>query len=168
MTSARHGGRHRFFSTPRESEYGAAGFIRRHGHPGLARSLGSANNSHECGGEYWHDRRMLHYSDYLREQAEQYRALAANATDPAIKQELLELAEVCEEVANRIDDRRANCRSFWLTWPLRNHRGRCLGVSRDDAADRTRHRSARNGFRCIHHCGAAQMVRRRKIRRRET
>jgi hypothetical protein len=51
---------------------------------------------------------MLHYSDYLREQAEQYRALAATATDPAIKQEFLELAEVCEDVANWIDDRRAS------------------------------------------------------------
>ena len=51
---------------------------------------------------------MLHYSDYLREQAEQYRTLAANATDAAIKQDFIELAEVCEEVANRIDDRRAS------------------------------------------------------------
>jgi hypothetical protein len=51
---------------------------------------------------------MLHYSDYLREQAEQYRALGANVTDPAIKQDFLDLAEVCEEVANRIDDRRAS------------------------------------------------------------
>ena len=51
---------------------------------------------------------MLHYSDYLREQAEHYRELAAAAADAAVKQELLELADVCEEVANRIDDRRAS------------------------------------------------------------
>jgi len=51
---------------------------------------------------------MLHYSDYLREQAEQYRALAATAETPAIKQEFLELAAVCEEVANRIDDLRSS------------------------------------------------------------
>jgi hypothetical protein len=51
---------------------------------------------------------MFHYSDYLREQAVKYRALAEKAEDPLIKQELLELAEVCEEVANNIDDRRAS------------------------------------------------------------
>ena len=50
----------------------------------------------------------MHYSDYLREQAEHYRKFAAEAVDPAIKQELLDLADVCEEVANRIDDRRAS------------------------------------------------------------
>ena len=51
---------------------------------------------------------MLHYSDYLRGQAKEYRALAEDASDPVIKQELLELAETCEEVADRIDDRRAS------------------------------------------------------------
>jgi hypothetical protein len=50
----------------------------------------------------------MHYYDYLREQAKQYRALAEDATDPAAKQDFLELAETCEEVANRIDDRRAS------------------------------------------------------------
>ena len=49
---------------------------------------------------------MQHYSDYLREQAAKYRELAEKAEDPFIKQEFLELAEVCEEVANKIDDRR--------------------------------------------------------------
>ena len=50
----------------------------------------------------------MHYSDYLREQAKEYRALAEDAADPAIKHEFLELAEVCEQVADRIDDRRAS------------------------------------------------------------
>jgi hypothetical protein len=50
----------------------------------------------------------MHNSDYLREQAAQYRELAAAAADPAVRQELLELAAVCEEVADRIDDRRAS------------------------------------------------------------
>jgi hypothetical protein len=51
---------------------------------------------------------MFHYSDYLREQAVKYRELGEKAEDPLIKQEFLELAEVCEEVANNIDDRRAS------------------------------------------------------------
>jgi hypothetical protein len=51
---------------------------------------------------------MHHYSDYLREQAAKYRELAEKAEDPLIKQEFFELAEVCEEVANNIDDRRAS------------------------------------------------------------
>jgi hypothetical protein len=51
---------------------------------------------------------MFHYSDYLREQAVKYRELAEKAEGPLIKQEFLELAEVCEEVANNIDDRRAS------------------------------------------------------------
>ena len=52
--------------------------------------------------------RMFHYSDYLREQAVKYRELAEKAEDALIKQEFLELAEVCEEVANNIDDRRVS------------------------------------------------------------
>jgi hypothetical protein len=48
------------------------------------------------------------YSDYLREQAGKYRELAEKAEDPQIKRELLELAEICEEVASNIDDRRAS------------------------------------------------------------
>ena len=51
---------------------------------------------------------MFHYSDCLREQAIKYRELAEKAEDPLVKQEFLELAEVCEEVANNIDDRRAS------------------------------------------------------------
>jgi hypothetical protein len=52
--------------------------------------------------------RMFHYSDYLREQAVKYRELAEKAEDAFVKQEFLELADVCEEVANNIDDRRAS------------------------------------------------------------
>jgi hypothetical protein len=48
----------------------------------------------------------MHYSDYLREQAIKYRQLAEATEDAATKQEFLELAAVCEEVANDMDDRR--------------------------------------------------------------
>ncbi len=51
---------------------------------------------------------MFHYSDYLREQATKYRDLADKAEDVFIKQEFLELADICEDVANEIDDRRAS------------------------------------------------------------
>jgi len=51
---------------------------------------------------------MIHYSDYLREQAAKYRELAETAEDAFVKQEFLELAEICEEAANNIDDRRAS------------------------------------------------------------
>jgi len=51
---------------------------------------------------------MQHYSDYLREQAARFRELAEKAEEPVIKQEFLELAEVCEEVANNLDDRRSS------------------------------------------------------------
>ena len=50
----------------------------------------------------------MHYSDHLREQAAKYRQLAEAAEDAFVKQEFLELAAVCEEVANEIDDRRAS------------------------------------------------------------
>ena len=52
--------------------------------------------------------KMIHYSDYLREQATKYRELAEQADDDVIKQEFIELAEICEQVANDIDDRRAS------------------------------------------------------------
>lgn len=45
------------------------------------------------------------YDDYLREQAVQYRQMADKAEDPMVQQEFLDLAEVCEEVANKIEDR---------------------------------------------------------------
>jgi hypothetical protein len=50
----------------------------------------------------------MHYSDYLREQAAEYRRLAEEAADPAIKEDLFDSAAICEEVANNIDDRRAS------------------------------------------------------------
>jgi hypothetical protein len=50
----------------------------------------------------------MHYSDYLREQAAHYRALAETAADPAVKAEFLELAATCDEVADKIDDRRSS------------------------------------------------------------
>ena len=43
--------------------------------------------------------------DYLRDQAAKYRELAEKADDDFIKRELMELATVCEEVANDIEDR---------------------------------------------------------------
>jgi len=46
----------------------------------------------------------MEWDDYLRQQATMYRQLAEKAEDPVVKQELLELADVCEEVANDIED----------------------------------------------------------------
>ena len=51
---------------------------------------------------------MVHYSDYLREQAAKYREIAEKAVDPFVKQEFLDLAEACEGAANDMDDRRAS------------------------------------------------------------
>ncbi|MFZ0457287.1 MAG: hypothetical protein WAM17_02355 [Rhodoplanes sp.] len=42
--------------------------------------------------------------DYLREQARKYRELAAQTDDEFVKKELLELALICEEAANDIED----------------------------------------------------------------
>ena len=50
----------------------------------------------------------MHYSDYLREQAAEYRQLAEAAENPAIKEDFLASAAICEEVANTMDDRRAS------------------------------------------------------------
>jgi hypothetical protein len=46
----------------------------------------------------------MDWPDYLRDQAAMYRKLAEQADDPVVKNELLELASVCEEVANNIED----------------------------------------------------------------
>jgi hypothetical protein len=43
-------------------------------------------------------------ADYLRDQAAKYRQLAEQTDDPVIKNEMLELASVCDEVANNIED----------------------------------------------------------------
>jgi hypothetical protein len=50
----------------------------------------------------------MHYSEYLREQAAEYRQLAEVAEDPAIREDLLDSATICEEVADNIDDHRAS------------------------------------------------------------
>ena len=50
----------------------------------------------------------MHYSDYLREEAARYRQLAECAHENRLKQEYLELAEVCEEVAMKVDNLRAS------------------------------------------------------------
>lgn len=47
----------------------------------------------------------MEYDDYLREQAAKYRELAEKTQDPFIRQELADLAAVCERVANSIEDR---------------------------------------------------------------
>jgi hypothetical protein len=44
----------------------------------------------------------MEWDDYLRQQVAMYRQLAEKAEDAVVKQELLELADVCEEVANNI------------------------------------------------------------------
>ena len=51
---------------------------------------------------------MHEHSDYLRDQATKYWELAAQANDPVAKQELCELARVCKEVADDMDDRRVS------------------------------------------------------------
>jgi hypothetical protein len=48
----------------------------------------------------------MEYSDYLRDQATKYRELAAKDEDSFAKKEFLELADICEEVANDMDDQR--------------------------------------------------------------
>jgi hypothetical protein len=47
----------------------------------------------------------MDWDDYLRQQAVMYLQLAGKAGDAVNKQELLDLAAVCEEVANNIEDR---------------------------------------------------------------
>jgi hypothetical protein len=47
----------------------------------------------------------MDYDDYLRDEAVKYRKLAEQAADPLTKQELFELAAICEEVANNLEDR---------------------------------------------------------------
>jgi hypothetical protein len=53
-------------------------------------------------------REFMHNSDYYREQADHYRQLAAATENAEAKQEFLELAEACEEAADRMDDCRAS------------------------------------------------------------
>ena len=51
---------------------------------------------------------MHEYSDYLRDEAAKDRDLAAKDHDICAKREFLELANICEEVANDMDDRRVS------------------------------------------------------------
>jgi hypothetical protein len=46
----------------------------------------------------------MELADYLRDQAVMYRQLAERADDPVVKNEMLELASICEEVANNVED----------------------------------------------------------------
>lgn len=50
----------------------------------------------------------MHYSDYLREEAAHYRKLAELEHEDRQRQEYLEMADVCEEVAVKIDNLRAS------------------------------------------------------------
>jgi hypothetical protein len=50
-------------------------------------------------------RGRMEYDEYLRDQAAKYRQLAEKAEDSFIIKELLDLAAICEEVANNIEDR---------------------------------------------------------------
>src|ERR1700747_2619582 len=47
----------------------------------------------------------IDWPDYFRDEAAKYRRLAEQTDDPVIKDEMLELASVCEEVANNLEDR---------------------------------------------------------------
>jgi len=47
----------------------------------------------------------MEFDEYLRDQAAKYRQLAEKAEDSFIIKELLDLAAICEEVANNIEDR---------------------------------------------------------------
>jgi hypothetical protein len=46
----------------------------------------------------------MEWHDYLRDEAAKYRKLAEQSENDLVKKELLELAAVCEEVANNIED----------------------------------------------------------------
>lgn len=46
----------------------------------------------------------MELDDYLRDLAIVYRQLAATATGPEVRDEYLDLALVCEEVANEVED----------------------------------------------------------------
>ena len=46
----------------------------------------------------------MDWDDYLRDEAGKYRKLAEETDDALIKQELLELADICDKVANNIED----------------------------------------------------------------
>jgi len=47
----------------------------------------------------------MDWADYLRDEAAKYRQLAETAEDLSVKQELRDLAAICQEAANNIEDR---------------------------------------------------------------
>jgi hypothetical protein len=47
----------------------------------------------------------MDWDEYFRQQAANYRKLAETTEDAFIRTELLDLAAVCEEVANDLEDR---------------------------------------------------------------
>ena len=49
--------------------------------------------------------RRMDLDDYLRDEAVKYRKLADETVNELVKRELLELAGVCEEVADKLEDR---------------------------------------------------------------
>jgi hypothetical protein len=51
---------------------------------------------------------MYEHSDYLREQGAKYLELAKKQENSLAKKEFLQLGEICEEVANDMDDRRVS------------------------------------------------------------
>lgn len=59
----------------------------------------------EPSGEVLRAMANMDWDDYLRDEAGKYRQLAEKAGTVFDKQELLDLAVVCEEVANSIEDR---------------------------------------------------------------
>jgi len=50
--------------------------------------------------------RVVDWNDYLRDQAAQYRRMAEEADDQTLREELLELADVAEEVAEHIEQKK--------------------------------------------------------------
>ena len=63
--------------------------------PGFVRMVVDALLNGLCG---------MDWADYLRDQATMYRQLAEQTDHPAVHNEMLELASVCEEVANNVED----------------------------------------------------------------
>jgi hypothetical protein len=50
---------------------------------------------------------VMEYSDYLRDQAAEYRRLAESSDDQTVKDDLFESAAIYEMVADDLDDRPA-------------------------------------------------------------
>lgn len=46
----------------------------------------------------------MNLDDYLRHMADVYRQLSATVAEPEVRDEYLELAAVCEEVANDVEE----------------------------------------------------------------